>query len=225
MSKVKAKIKKFRAPLEAIGTGLGWRVVYLPFSVKAVFGSGARVPVRGKANGAPFRTTLFAVGDGRHMLHLNKKVQAEAGLHDVGEMVEVVIEVDTEERKVTVPAVLKKVLAEDKSLMKFFGSLTYSIQKFIVTSVMDPKSPQARERRAEQFAMQMFETLEGEREIPPILKVAFMENPKARIGWEKMTPTQRRHTLFSIFYYRKPDSRARRLGKAMQEMLVRAGRK
>src|SRR5271156_2520483 len=124
MSKVKAKIKKFRAPLEAIGTGLGWRVVYLPFSVKAVFGSGARVPVRGTANGAPFRTTLFAVGDGRHMLHLNKKVQAEADLHDIGETVDVVIELDIEERTVAVPAVLKKVLSEDKSLLKFFTSLT-----------------------------------------------------------------------------------------------------
>jgi len=124
-----------------------------------------------------------------------------------------------------VPAVLKKVLAEDKSLMKFFSSLTYSIQKFIVDSVMDPKSPQARERRAELFAVQMLETLEGERETPPILKAAFMENPKARIGWEKMTPTQRRHTLFSVFYYRNPDSRARRLEKAVQEMLQRAEKK
>ena len=225
MSKTKAKTKKFRAPLEAFDTKLGWRTVTLPFNVKEAFGSGARLPVRGTVNGYPFRTSIFPMGAGKHILMFNKHVQKGAGIREAGEMLDVVVELDTEERTVTVPAVLKKVLAEDKSLMKFFSSLTYSIQKFIVDSVMDPKSPQARERRAELFAVQMLETLEGERETPPILKAAFMENPKARIGWEKMTPTQRRHTLFSVFYYRNPDSRARRLEKAVQEMLQRAEKK
>jgi uncharacterized protein YdeI (YjbR/CyaY-like superfamily) len=217
------KPKRFRAPLEAFGTKLGWRTVTLPFNVKEAFGSGARLPVRGTVNGYSFRTSIFPMGGGRHILMFNKFVQKGAGIREAGEMLNVVVELDTEERTIEVPTVLKKVLMQDKSLVKFFDSLTYSIQKSIVNRVMEPKSPLARERRSEQFAVQMLEVLEGERETPPILKAAFMECPQASVGWKKMTPTQRRHTLFSIFHYRNPDSRARRLDKAVQEMLKRTG--
>ena len=221
----KKTVRKFRAPIVRLGNGLGWRVVYLPFSVKEVFGSGARLPVRGTANGAPFRTSLFPVGSGRHMLHLNKQVLAGAGVGEVGDMVHVVVEHDTEERVLDVPPLVKKTFSEDKRLWRFFESWNYSNRKEIVSRIMEPKSAEARTRRAEQYAMVLYQTMEGEHEAPPILKAEFAENPKAKTGWDRMSATHRRQHLWGIFYYQNPESRARRVEKAVQKMLEYAGKK
>lgn len=73
-------------------------------------------------------------------------------------------------------------------------------------------------RRSEQMAVRLMETLEAERELPPILKVALAHNSKARAGWERMPPSHRRRHLLGIFYYRNPESRARRVAKAVAKM-------
>jgi uncharacterized protein YdeI (YjbR/CyaY-like superfamily) len=61
--------------------------------------------------------------------------------------------------------------------------------------------------------------MEGERELPPVLQAALQRNPKACAGWELMPPSQRRWHLFGIFGYRNPESRARRVAKAVEAML------
>ena len=63
------------------------------------------------------------------------------------------------------------------------------------------------------------ETLEAERELPPLIQRALAQNASARAGWERMPPGQRRAHLLGIFYYRNPESRARRIAKAMEEMV------
>jgi uncharacterized protein YdeI (YjbR/CyaY-like superfamily) len=65
------------------------------------------------------------------------------------------------------------------------------------------------------------ETMEAERELPPIIQLTFRQNPKARQQWERMSPSHRRAHLFSIFHYREPEARARRLAKMIEEMLGR----
>lgn len=65
--------------------------------------------------------------------------------------------------------------------------------------------------------------MEAERELPPILKAAFARDPRAFEGWQRMTPTYRRHTLMSIFHYRSPESRERRISKMLEEARARAG--
>ena len=214
--------KRFRARIELVGSKLNWRIVNLPFSVKKVFGSAARVPVCGTVNGFPYRTSVFPWGDGRHMLMLNKQVQQGAGVRNQGDMVEVVMEVDTAERTVEVPALLRKTLAEDKQLRKYFDCLNYSARKEIAKWVMEPKSQEARVRRAEQMTERLMLAMEGEREAPPILKAVFAHNPKARVGWEKISPTQKRMQLLAIFGYRSPESRARRVEKLVTIMMEHA---
>jgi uncharacterized protein YdeI (YjbR/CyaY-like superfamily) len=66
------------------------------------------------------------------------------------------------------------------------------------------------------MAERVLETMEAERELPPLIKMAFAQNGKAREGWALMTPIQRRSELFAIFGYVSPESRARRLEKALQ---------
>jgi uncharacterized protein YdeI (YjbR/CyaY-like superfamily) len=63
------------------------------------------------------------------------------------------------------------------------------------------------------------ETMEAERELPPIMQLAFRQNPRAREKWEQMSPSHRRAHLFGIFYYRTPEARARRIAKVMEDLL------
>jgi uncharacterized protein YdeI (YjbR/CyaY-like superfamily) len=71
-------------------------------------------------------------------------------------------------------------------------------------------------RRAEQLAERLFATMDAERELPPILQVAFARNPRAQEGWERMSRAQRRGHLLGIFGYRNPESRARRIDKMLE---------
>jgi uncharacterized protein YdeI (YjbR/CyaY-like superfamily) len=59
--------------------------------------------------------------------------------------------------------------------------------------------------------------MEGERELPPILQVAFAHNARAREGWERMSLSRRRGHLLGICYYRSPEARARRIAKAIED--------
>jgi len=98
------------------------------------------------------------------------------------------------------------------------------VRKFIGDSVVASKSPAARHHRAEQMIERMMLAMEGERELPPILQVAFRRQPKALIGWQAMTPVQRRGHLLGIFYYQSPESRQKRADKAVVEALKVANR-
>lgn len=217
-------VKTYSAPLEHLRSGLGWVVAYLPFDVASVWGSRGRLKVKGEINGFGFRTSLFPTSEGRHFLLINKRMQKGAQAY-AGSPARFRLEPDLEERTVTVPAELKRVLAEDRSLLRWFDKLNYSTRKWIVDWVTGVKSAEARVRRSEQVAEQLLSTMEAERELPPILRLAFTRNPSAREGWEQMSETARRGQLLAIFYYRTPESRARRLAKVVEEAAARAERK
>jgi uncharacterized protein YdeI (YjbR/CyaY-like superfamily) len=61
--------------------------------------------------------------------------------------------------------------------------------------------------------------MEGERELPPILKAAFQRQPLARAGWDAMTPAQRRNHLLGIFHYQSAKSREARAAQAVEDAL------
>jgi uncharacterized protein YdeI (YjbR/CyaY-like superfamily) len=68
-------------------------------------------------------------------------------------------------------------------------------------------------------------TMEAERELPPILKLALARDPRTLAGWERMSPTHRRGHLLAIFYYRNPESRDHRIDKVLEDALAFAERK
>ena len=61
------------------------------------------------------------------------------------------------------PAELKRALAEDRSLCRWFDRLNHSTRSEISKWVSDVKSAEARTRRAEQIAERLFATMEAER--------------------------------------------------------------
>jgi uncharacterized protein YdeI (YjbR/CyaY-like superfamily) len=208
------KPKSFRATLERLDSSLGWVIARIPFDVKKTWGR-SRVKVRGEVNGFSFRTSLFAKKDGSHFLLVNKKMQKGAGVL-LGSTAEFQLAVDNEPREVPTPAELSAIFKQSRSLSEWFDALSYSYRREISRWISEPRSAESRKRRADQMAERLLETIEAERELPPLIKSALAQNGKARQGWALMTPIQRRSQLMGIFYYRTPDARARRLEKALQ---------
>ncbi|MGB2897689.1 MAG: YdeI/OmpD-associated family protein [Candidatus Acidiferrum sp.] len=216
--------KSFKATLERMSSNLGWVIVRIPLDVPKVWGTRGTLKVKGEINGFAFRTSLFPTGKGYHYLLVNKRMQA-GGAARPGSVAQFRLEPDTEKRVATVPAELQCILNEDRSLRRWFDQLTYSTRKWITDRVVQVKSAEARVRRAEQVAEQLMATMEAERELPPILKLAFAREPRALAGWQRMSPTHRRGNLLAIFYYRSPEARDRRIAKIIEDALAFAARK
>jgi uncharacterized protein YdeI (YjbR/CyaY-like superfamily) len=220
----KSAAKSFTAILERENSGLGWTIIRIPFDAAKVWRMRGRVKVRGEINGFAFRTTLFSDGNGGHTLLVNKKMQSGAGVV-AGMSAKFQLEPDAATREVSLPPELKEFLTEDRALREWFGKLSFSIRKFLSDQIADVKNPETRRRRAEQTAELLLATMECERELPPILQAAFARDPRARKGWEMMSQLQRRGHLMGIFYYKSPESRGKRLAKAMAQAVEVAEKK
>jgi uncharacterized protein YdeI (YjbR/CyaY-like superfamily) len=75
------------------------------------------------------------------------------------------------------------------------------------------------------MAERLLSVMDAERELPPILRLAFAREPRALKGWERMSPSHRRRHLFGVFYYRSPEARDRRIEKVLEDALSFAERK
>ncbi len=217
------RAKRFKAMLEPLGDGLGWVVAWLPFDAAKAWKKMVRQRVTVEVGGEIFRTSLFAGARraGQFVL-VNKKMQraADAG---VGTMVEFAIAPDLELREAELPDELAALLDDEPGLRKWYDELTEYMRREIGKWVMEPNSNQVRMRRAEQMAERLLATMEGERELPPVMKAAFRLRPKARVGWARMTTTQQRNALMAVFYYQTPDARQKRVEKLCDEAEKRAG--
>jgi uncharacterized protein YdeI (YjbR/CyaY-like superfamily) len=149
---------------------------------------------------------------------VNKKMQS-GGKTTVGMKARFRLEPDAAPREIAVPAEWEKMLRESKRMAKFFESLNFSTRREIARWIGGAKHAETRRRRGEQMAERMMLVMEGERELPPVLAVALAHNPKARAGWDLMPRSHRRFHLFGIFGYTNPESRARRVAKAIEMML------
>lgn len=210
--------KKFRGVLVPDNTPLKWVVVKVPFDPAVAWPRRNKMRVKGTINGFAFRTSLFGSARDGHVLLVNKQMQKGGGV-SVGGLAEIVLEPDLEERPVETPAELEKLLKRDRTLRKFHDALSESARRDMGKNILAIKDSAGRMKRAEWMAERMLLAIEGEREMPPILQVAFRKQPKALAGWEAMTPVQRRGHLLGIFYYQSPESRMKRAEKAVAEAL------
>jgi hypothetical protein len=213
--------KTFKAVLETGGQSLGWTIVRVPFDPVKVWKKRLRLRVRGTIvtghGEAEFRTSLFpdprhADGKGRFHLLVNKSMQRAAGV-SVGELATFTLEPDLEPRPAELPDELGDLLDDEPELRAWYDSLSENTRRQIGTYLNEPQSDAARRKRAEQMAERMMGTMEAEKELPPTMVAAFRQRPKARAGWQKMTPTQRRMELFAVHAYKTPESIQRRIDK------------
>ena len=213
--------KSFKATLERMEGNLGWVIIHIPFNVEKVWGA-RRPRVKGEINGFAFRSTVFPTAKGSHFLLVTKRMQAGAYVR-AGDTAQFRLEPDLEVRKAIMPAELKRAFSQDRALQRWFDNMSFSMRRWICDEVARPKNAETRVRRAERIAEQLMATMDAEQELPPILRAAFARDPRALEGWQRMTPTQRRYTLLSIFHYRNPESRERRITMMLEEAAARAG--
>ena len=229
LTESKPKAIQFRGKLE---TGLitqdptperRWTAIWLPFDPHDAWPIHKNLRVRGTINGCPFRNTLVHPRTGGYLLLVKQALQKQAGIVP-GSITQVLIEPDLEDRSVTPPPELTKLFKADRDVKKWFERLSYSMRKYICDAVAEPKSPDARQRRAEHWVECLMLSMEGEVEPPPILQIAFRRQPRARDGWYAMTPIQRRNTLIGIFMNKGPEARAKRAERAVADALRAANR-
>ena len=208
--------RSFSATLERMRSRLNWMIIYVPFDVKEVWGTRGQFRVRGDINGFAFRSALFPTRQGKHLLLVNKRMQKGARAV-LGSVAKFRMEPDTEERVVTVPPELNRIFAQNRGLRRWVEQLNPSMRAEITKWVREPKTTDARARRADQMAERLLAAMEAETDLPPVLKLAFARNPVAHDGWEHMSPAKRRGHLLGIFGYRSPESQAKRIQKMLDE--------
>ncbi len=213
--------KKFEAMLETGGQALGWTIARVPFKPQEAWQQMVRLRVcgtiAGPAGEVAFRTSLFhdaRADDGKGRFHLlvNKAMQRGAGV-SIGQMAAFTLQPDMEPRPAELPDELAALLDEEPGLRDWYDSLSENTRRQVGTYLNEPKSDEARMKRAEQMAERMLGTMEAEKELPPAIAAAFRIRPKAKIGWQKMTPTQRRMELFAVEAYKSVESRQKRIEK------------
>jgi uncharacterized protein YdeI (YjbR/CyaY-like superfamily) len=214
-----ASAMKFEATLERMRSRLNWIIIRVPYDAAKVFGVRGQINVAGTINGFPFRTALFPTREGHHILLVNKKMQKGAGVRE-GSVAQFALERDTQKRVAKMPEGLQRILARDRALREWFDGLNQSTKNEIAKWVNQPESAAARNRRVEQIAERLMETMDAERELPPMLRLAFARNPQAQDGWEQMSSARRRSHLLAIFYYRTPEGRANRMNKMLDDAVA-----
>lgn len=119
--------------------------ICIPDEIIEQLGAGKKPPVKVTLNGYTYRSTVAVMG-GKFMVGVNADVRKAAGVAG-GDKLTVDIELDTEERKVTVPEALKRALAAHPKAKQFFETLPYSRQKVHTEAIATARSQETLDRR------------------------------------------------------------------------------
>jgi hypothetical protein len=118
-----------------------------PVDVIEYFGTRARVPIRGTINGFAFRSSLMPCGNAR-MMPVSQTLCRGAGVQP-GDLVDVVMERDSEERTVAAPPELEKELAKSRKAQDRWEELAFTHKKEMANSISGAKQEETRKRRLE----------------------------------------------------------------------------
>jgi hypothetical protein len=125
----------------------GGACIFFPYDAVTEFGTAGRVPVKATFDGIPYRGSLMKYGYPRHMLGVLKGIQEKTG-KGAGDLVDVVLWKDEEERVVEIPADLKARLKGEK-LLPAFEKLSYTNRKEYCRSIEEAKKEETRAKRIE----------------------------------------------------------------------------
>jgi Bacteriocin-protection, YdeI or OmpD-Associated/Domain of unknown function (DUF1905) len=136
--------KKFKVKLQS-HPGTEAAILKPPFDVVEVFERKGRVPVKGKINRFPFRSSLMNMGDG-HMMVVNAQLRSGAKCK-AGDTVTVIMDLDEDKRTVEVPAYLKKMIDRDPKAREFWPKVSFTHQKEYMREIEGAKRPETRDKR------------------------------------------------------------------------------
>ncbi|WP_338900679.1 YdeI/OmpD-associated family protein [Nocardia seriolae] len=135
---------KFRTHVEPPEPMRGLEV---PPEVVAALGEGARPPVTITINGHSWQSRV-AIMRGRHLLGLSNANRQAAGV-EIGEEVEVELELDTQPRVVVEPPDFARALDDDPAARAAYDNLSHSRKRQHVHAIESAQQPDTRRRRIE----------------------------------------------------------------------------
>lgn len=128
--------------------------ITVPFDVEQAFGARGRVPVRGQLNAAPFRSSVFRMGDEQHFMVVNRHLRQAAGVRG-GEVVTVLLERDDEPRVIEPPDDFAQALDANDEARATWDDLSYTHQREHVEHIEGARKPETRRRRIEKSVAQL----------------------------------------------------------------------
>ncbi|MFF2555198.1 YdeI/OmpD-associated family protein [Nocardia sp. NPDC058058] len=123
------------------------RGLEVPPEVVEALGEGARPPVTITINGHSWRSRI-ALMRGRHLIGLSHANRQAAGV-EIGEQIEVEVELDTEPRVIEEPSDFAAALDADPIARAAYDNLAPSRKREHVISIESAKKPETRQRRIE----------------------------------------------------------------------------
>lgn len=142
----RSSTQQFTAPIIFGEGGGAW--VEVPARIMETYGAKGRVPVKALIDGEPYRGSLVKMGGDCHRLGVLKDIRAKIGKGE-GDIVHVILERDTEERTVEVPADFQKALNKNKTAKVTFEKLAYTHKKEYVRWIEEAKKAETRATRIE----------------------------------------------------------------------------
>ena len=137
--------QKFSAQIKK-RDGIDGAYIEIPFDVEEVFGA-KRVKIKAYFDGKEYRGSIVRMG-GCYVLGIPKALRTEIGKNP-GDIVNVEVEKDEEERVVELPEDFKNVLKEHPKAQENFNKLSYTHQKEYINWITEAKRAETRTRRIE----------------------------------------------------------------------------
>jgi hypothetical protein len=134
--------QRFKAILRK--NDMGGHFVDVPFDVEEKFGS-KRPKVKALINGYPYRSSLFRMKTTHHLLGVRKDIR-DALQVQVGDVLTIEVELDTEERIVEIPPYFMEILIGE-NLLSQFENLSFTHRREYVGWIAEAKKSETRERR------------------------------------------------------------------------------
>lgn len=136
---------EFEATLVKLPGKMDWPVFYVPVSFAEAAGTRGRINVVATVDGAEFRVTLLPSHKGHYLVYA-KAMREHCG-KNIGDTVQVSLQVDDQPREVELPPDVAAALHGSEAAMAAFTSLPYYMRREEINKINSAKMPSTRERR------------------------------------------------------------------------------
>lgn len=158
MAKKKSAAKKpsaggkqisFKSKMVNWAEGMDYCAIPVPPTVTAKLGTKAAVLVMARVNdSAPFKVSVFPVGEGKHFIRVRKRVRVAAGLAEGDSVTVHITTLDRDADAVILKDLEKALRAED--VLADFKSIPPGARNFLIRKIDDAVKPETRSKRIEE---------------------------------------------------------------------------
>lgn len=119
--------------------------IEIPFDVEKEFGA-KRVKVKAKFAGVEYRGSVVRMGMPCYILGITKEIRIKIG-KAAGDLIEVELVKDEEERVIDLPEDFKQALEQNEVALEFYNSLSYSGKRKYYQWITSAKKEETRQKR------------------------------------------------------------------------------